>query len=155
MIPSEAELEGCWQEARRATDDGGRRVVMGSAADMGKTIGDLLDEEKRFIVIDRVHHPDDWLRDDSYGERVAFSPSPSRKSSLRHLKPIPVIDIDSKVYSDHVAYNTTNPATILAALEKTHAQSSHPDGETAKPPRGCIYQLQVCCLYIFYCYYYP
>lgn len=68
MIPSEAELTACWEEARRATDEGGRKIVMGSAEDLRKTIGELLEEEKRFIVVDRLHHPGDWPRDDSYGE---------------------------------------------------------------------------------------
>lgn len=45
--------------------------------------------------------------------------------------------------SDHLAYNTDNPATIIAALEKTFAECSHAEAPLpGKPLRGAIYQLQ-------------
>ncbi|KAM0752878.1 PLC-like phosphodiesterase [Meredithblackwellia eburnea MCA 4105] len=110
MIPNEEELAGVMEEARQATSDGGRAVVIASAQDLDRPIGELIESNKRLIIIDRVHHPDDWDRGDSY---------------------------------DHVSYNTTNPATILASLEKTYSECSHPqDPAPGKPSKGTIYQLQ-------------
>lgn len=77
VIPSEAELEACWEEARQATDDGGRNVVRESAVDLEMN---LLKEAKRFIVVDEIHHPAAWPRDDSYGKLFLFLPLYSESS---------------------------------------------------------------------------
>jgi len=101
-------VKGCVVECKRQLAS---TVSLGPVTQtMQHEVEQLIEENKRFIMIDKVHHPDAWARDDSY---------------------------------DHVAYNTEDPATILAALEKTYNQSSKPDpGNETTPRRGCIYQLQ-------------
>ncbi|KAM0791848.1 hypothetical protein ACM66B_004105 [Microbotryomycetes sp. NB124-2] len=112
MVPTEEELAQDMQRAREATTaPGARDIVVGDASDMAKSIGEIIGSNRRLLLIDRVHHPEQWQRNDSY---------------------------------DHVAYNTDEPAPIIAALEKTLAESSKPEPAQAegKAPRGCIYQLQ-------------
>ncbi|KAK4048970.1 hypothetical protein OIO90_005605 [Microbotryomycetes sp. JL221] len=111
MVPTEEELVQDLESARQATTAAGAKdVVLGSASDMTRPIGDLIKENKRLLLIDRVHYPDSWQRNDSY---------------------------------DHKAYNTDEPAPIIAALEKCHAESSKEEPVVpGTTPRGCIYQLQ-------------
>ncbi|ORY50675.1 PLC-like phosphodiesterase, partial [Leucosporidium creatinivorum] len=112
MIPSPAELDEVWEEARNLAElESAREIVRGGPEDMSRSIGELIKEKRRIIVVDQVHQPGCWVRGDSY---------------------------------DHVAYNTDEPAPIIASLEKTHAESSHAEEAPTegKPPRGCIYQLQ-------------
>ncbi|KAK4046946.1 hypothetical protein OIV83_005737 [Microbotryomycetes sp. JL201] len=112
MVPTEEELSQDMERARLAAKaSGAQDIVIGDASDMAKPIGEILKANRRLLLIDRVHHPDQWKRNDSY---------------------------------DHVAYNTDEPAPIIAALEKTLAESSKPEpaAVTGTAPRGCIYQLQ-------------
>ncbi|SDA03124.1 BZ3500_MvSof-1268-A1-R1_Chr11-1g03316 [Microbotryum saponariae] len=111
MVPSEEELAAVLEQARaEAKSDLGREIVLGGPNDLDATIGSLLEQKKRLIMIDRVHHAESWERDDSY---------------------------------DPVAYNTDDPSTIIAALEKMHARSSQPTPKVdGKPSPGAIYQLQ-------------
>ncbi|KAI5475561.1 hypothetical protein MNV49_001157 [Pseudohyphozyma bogoriensis] len=72
MIPSEEELAQVLEEARQNTDDGGRSVVIGGAQDLDSPIGTLIEQNKRFIIIGKVHHPDAWPRADSY-DHVSYN----------------------------------------------------------------------------------
>lgn len=72
MIPSLAELEEMWEEARSlAEKEEARHVLRGGPEDMGRPIGELLDEKRRVIFIDQVHAPGSWARGDSYGALFA------------------------------------------------------------------------------------
>ncbi|KAK4699903.1 hypothetical protein P7C70_g6353, partial [Phenoliferia sp. Uapishka_3] len=74
MIPTESELAEVFQEARKATSDEGRRVEIGSAVDLDKSIGEIIDSRKRLVIVDRVHEPDAWNRADSYGSSLFLYP---------------------------------------------------------------------------------
>lgn len=127
MIPKETELSAVFEDARQATSDAGRAVKVTSAADLDTPIGELIESQKRLIIVDHVHYPGSWERADSYGSLSLFK-------ARRRL---------SNSSADHVSYNTVNPATIVASLEKTHSESSHPEPPVSgKPARGSIYQLQ-------------
>lgn len=131
MVPTVAELDEVWEEARKAAEqDSARDIVRAGPGDLGRPIGELINERKRLILIDQIHDPGCWVRNDSYGEAELSSATSALTDSLS--------------WADHVAYNTAEAAPIVAALEKTHVESSHPDenAPTDKPPRGCIYQLQ-------------
>lgn len=74
MIPSEKELANCLEEARKATNDAGRAIVLGSAHDLDSSIGSLISSQKRLLVVDKIHHPNSWPRSDSYSPSLLLSP---------------------------------------------------------------------------------
>lgn len=75
MIPSIEELEECLILARNdCTSEEGRNVGIGSVEDLDSPIGELIETNKRFIMIDKAHFEDAWPRADSYGSfRISFS----------------------------------------------------------------------------------
>ena len=67
MIPSVEELQECLNKARSAAaSDTGRAIQIGHASDLDRPIGELISEQKRLIIVDRVHDPEAWDRADSY-----------------------------------------------------------------------------------------
>jgi hypothetical protein len=67
MVPTLAELDATLERARvGAGSAAAREVVVGTPADLGRSIGELLESNTRLIVANRVHFPDDWARADSY-----------------------------------------------------------------------------------------
>ena len=66
MVPTVEELEAAMAQAREVTTDAGRGVKLGGAAELDAPIGSLLESNKRLIIIDRVHEPENWSRLDSY-----------------------------------------------------------------------------------------
>lgn len=73
MVPSVEELEKEMQHARDAAKEpGAKEIVVAGPADMNKTIGQLIQEKRRLILIDRVHNPEAWARNDSYGEPLTL-----------------------------------------------------------------------------------
>lgn len=89
MVPTEDELEKVWEEARekvKETTRGTQEVVRGGAKDLDRNIGELIEEGKRLILIDRIHRPEEWQRDDSYGTLPLASSNPT--SLLSRLIPV-------------------------------------------------------------------
>ena len=85
MIPSPAELDEVWEEARRLAElDSAREILRAGPMDMGRNIADLLNERKRMIVIDQIHQPGCWIRNDSYGESVRAAIRSSCSSAPTH-----------------------------------------------------------------------
>lgn len=83
MIPSIEEFEECLVQARAAcSTEEGRNVGIGGVEDLDSPIGDLIESNKRFIMIDKSHFPDAWPRADSYG---SFLTSLSLSPLLRFL----------------------------------------------------------------------
>lgn len=75
MIPSPAELDEVWEEARNLAElKSAREIVRGGPEDMSRSIGELIKEKRRIIVVDQVHQPGCWVRGDSYGESCCFLP---------------------------------------------------------------------------------
>jgi hypothetical protein len=71
MVPSVAELASALAAAKSSSPLAAREVEVGSAKDLGRTIGELLRENRRLIIVDRVHEmqraeEDRWERADSY-----------------------------------------------------------------------------------------
>ncbi|PLW23812.1 hypothetical protein PCASD_10652 [Puccinia coronata f. sp. avenae] len=117
MIPTKAALASAIEEARENVAvqfPQVHEIRVGGPADLDRTIGQLLADHVRFIIIHRMGQPPehgwDWERDDSY---------------------------------DHTLYDTDRPDEILKALDLTHARNSVPlKTESSKPRVGTIYQLQ-------------
>lgn len=80
MIPSPAELDEVWEEARNLVElESAREIARGGPEDMSRPIGELIIEKKRLIMIDQIHRPGCWVRGDSYGgSMISHARRPSR-----------------------------------------------------------------------------
>ncbi|GAA6039540.1 hypothetical protein JCM8097_008378 [Rhodosporidiobolus ruineniae] len=129
MTPTTAHLSAALSAARASSTLAAREITIGSARDLKKTVGELLQSNTRLIIVDRVHEEergkrDRWDRADSY---------------------------------THDLYDTDDPTRVLSALNLAHEQAvaraaqarrnldeerDEEEGKTEKPPTGTIYQLQ-------------
>lgn len=119
-----------------ATDPVASRVQVGGAEDLDRPIGELLEEQRRLLIVDRMRGDEDeveWERDDSYGTGITVQISRTSRGT------------------DHEVYDTDDPAKIVSALQTTHDRNveRYGDGDAALermpgtgPLPGCIYQLQ-------------
>ncbi|KAL8276095.1 hypothetical protein RQP46_011510 [Phenoliferia psychrophenolica] len=79
MVPTLEELEATFQRARTsAGSEAARAVVVGSPEDLERPIGELLNENRRLIIADRVHFPDAWPRADSYSHEAYDTDDPQK-----------------------------------------------------------------------------
>ncbi|KAI8454583.1 PLC-like phosphodiesterase, partial [Phakopsora pachyrhizi] len=117
MIPTKAALNAALDEARLIaknvdlrTDD----IIIGNQSDLDRTIGDLLEQNSRLMIINRMgDEPElgwDWVRDDSYG------------------------------LSDYILWEEDQSCDKLNRKISKTRNSSH--GDLKKPLPGTIYQLQ-------------
>jgi hypothetical protein len=77
MVPTALALSSALANARHSSPLAARSIGVGSPADLGRSIGDLLQSNTRLIIADRVHEPEAWERGDSY-----CAPSSSLPPSL-------------------------------------------------------------------------
>ncbi|GAA5891838.1 hypothetical protein JCM6882_007378 [Rhodosporidiobolus microsporus] len=115
MVPSLSDLADTLKRARSSSTLKARDIQVGGAADLVRTIGELLEENRRLIIINRMHaaeleETDRWERADSY---------------------------------THELYDTDDPLKVLSALNTAHADAvARTAKEEEGAARGTIYQLQ-------------
>jgi hypothetical protein len=114
MIPTKAALASAIEEARENVAvqfPQVHEIRVGGPADLDRTIGQLLADHIRFIIIHRMGQPPehgwDWERDDSYG--LLFS----------HLPPLFFLALTPHLFASSPAQQTTlytilvRPAKLL------------------------------------------
>jgi hypothetical protein len=134
MVPTAKELKSVLTRALEMVP-GSKDITFGQPLDMKKPIGDLLKDNIRFFLFDRIHPNENkllrWERGDSYGN------NPFGSSVLHNLT---LLVLDPK------EYNTSTADPIISCLQETLQNYSRDrDDDRAfpsHPPRGTIYQLQ-------------
>ncbi|KAG9039980.1 hypothetical protein FRB95_004452 [Tulasnella sp. JGI-2019a] len=118
MIPSVEELAAVLEQARtRVANRTAKRIEVGTAADLDRPIGQLIDENRRFFMLDKMHEPDAWPKADSYNDKAYGTKDPA--SIIAQL---------DKTYNDSQSQPDTHPGDCGSA--------------NGKAKRGAIYQLQ-------------
>ncbi|GAA5866090.1 hypothetical protein JCM1840_003403 [Sporobolomyces johnsonii] len=113
MVPTVEALAAALHNAKSSSPLAAREIEVGSAQDLGAPIGELLRNNRRLIIIDRVHElereaEDRWDRADSY---------------------------------THDSYDTDDPLKILAALNVAYDDATTRAARKVSP-LSTIYQLQ-------------
>ncbi|GAA5859248.1 hypothetical protein JCM8547_008936 [Rhodosporidiobolus lusitaniae] len=113
MVPSSSDLAAALSAAKSSSPLAAREIQVGGAQDLGRTIGELLSENRRLVIVDRVHEEERaegerWERADSY---------------------------------THDLYDTDDPLKVLSALDATHSDAAARSARRVGP-RSTIYQLQ-------------
>jgi hypothetical protein len=73
MIPSVEELAHCLEEVRSGLSPEARAIEIGDENDFNKTIGELIESNRRFIIVDKMHKGEEaFLKRDSYSKRFDF-----------------------------------------------------------------------------------
>ncbi|GAA6017840.1 hypothetical protein JCM10207_003471 [Rhodosporidiobolus poonsookiae] len=116
MVPTVPELAAALAGAKASSPLAAREINVGGAADLRRTVGELLRENRRLVIVDRVHEAERreeerwerWERADSY---------------------------------THEAYDTDDPLKVLAALNVAHSDAAIRAAQK-RGPSSTIYQLQ-------------
>ncbi|KAI5476591.1 hypothetical protein MNV49_007478 [Pseudohyphozyma bogoriensis] len=113
MVPTIEKLASVLDSARASShSQAARDIVVGTPADLSRSVGDLISSNTRLIIADRVHYSEGtegaWERADSY---------------------------------THEAYDTDDPSTVLVQLEATYQDACY-RAVKKEGPRSTIYQCQ-------------